>query len=90
MALIILTLVFIFCWWFIGKRPELFVRIFPYAQKRYLTDETLHVFSAETPNGKEAELVNEGLPERDKVIRFFRLALLAVFLLIMVYLLFVH
>ena len=86
-AQIILTAVFIFFWQFIGKYPELFVKIFIYAQQQYPAKQILHVFSAETPNRKEAEFINESLPER-QVTRFLRFALLILFSLITVYLLF--
>ena len=87
---VILILIFIFLWWFIGKYPDVFVRIFPYMRERYLNVERLKVFSAETSNGDEAEFINENLPEKNKVIRFFRIVLSTMFFAIMIYLLFYH
>ena len=85
---IIIALSFFFLWWLIGKFPDTCMRIFPHIVKRYLEEDILHVFSAETSNGKEAEFINEGLPEKNKVIKFLRIILSLIFLLVIICLLF--
>jgi hypothetical protein len=62
--------IFIVLWRLIGKYPESIVRMFPFIGQR-VVENILHVFSAETSLGKESEFINERLPEKDKVIKFF-------------------
>ena len=44
----------------------------------------MDVFSAETAQGKEAEFINQQLPERNKAIKFFRLLLLMLYMVAVV------
>lgn len=60
-------------------------QLFPFIYKRIRSIENiLNVFSAETSLGKEAEFINEGLPDRNKIVKFFRLLLLTLYLVIMI------
>lgn len=88
LIIILLILVFILVWWFIGKYPERIAKTFPFIRERDVVDSTLHVFSAETPDGKEAEFIDEQLPAKNKFVRFFRTILIAVYFLIIAYLIF--
>jgi len=83
-----LVLSFVLFWYLIGKYPESIARVFPFMRNRIPSDQTLHVYSAETPDGKEAEFINDMLPERTKTIRFFRAILFTVYLFITIYLIF--
>ncbi|MBI3354957.1 MAG: hypothetical protein HY034_08745 [Nitrospirae bacterium] len=71
--LILLFGVFIALWRLIGKHPESIIKMFPFINKRIdwkisNIENNLHIFSAETLTGKEAEFINERLPEKNKVI----------------------
>lgn len=63
-------------WRYIGKRPEAILKFLPQIDKRIYEENLLDVFSAETARGKEAEFINQRLPERNKIVKFFRLLLL--------------
>ncbi|MFC1533248.1 hypothetical protein ACFLZG_00160 [Thermodesulfobacteriota bacterium] len=85
---IIIVLAFFSLWWLIGKFPDVCIKIFPYMRKQYLNEDKLHVFSAETSSGDEAEFTNEGLPDKNKAIKFFRIILFLIFLAVIFCLLF--
>ena len=85
---VIIALAFFSLWWLIEKFPNACIKIFPYMKRRYLDEDTLHVFSAETSSGDEAEFIDEGLPEKNRIIRFFRIILSLVVFTVILYLLF--
>ncbi len=85
---ILLFSIFITLWRLIGKHPESIIKMFPFIDKRINGEDVLSVFSAETPIGKEAEFINERLPDKNKVIKFFRFLLLTFYLLIIACLIF--
>ena len=87
-TLTILTLIFVLIWLFISKYPNFILRLLPYMRNRFVNDQSVHVLSAETPNGKEAEFINEGLPEKNKIKHFFRAALILVYFIIMIYIIY--
>ena len=89
-SLFLLTAVTVVLWRLIGSYSR---RISGYFLKR-LRNDTLNepwsrfaVFSAETANAKEAEFINDSVPEK-KVARFFRLLLLLSYLILAVLLFF--
>ena len=79
---IITVMAFISLWWLIGKFPDVFIKIFPYMRQN-LNEGKSNVFSAETSNGDEAEFTNEDLFDKNKAIKFFRI-LLSLILLILI------
>jgi hypothetical protein len=79
---------FIALWRLIGRRPESVIKLFPFFRKRIQGESILHVFSAETLIGKEAEFINERLPQKNAVIKFFRFLLVTLYVIIIVCLIF--
>ena len=88
--LIISIIAFISLWWLIGKFPNAFIKLFPHMTRRYLNEDTLHIFSAETSSGDEAEFINEGLIDKNKAIKFFRIILSLIFLIFIICFLLYH
>jgi hypothetical protein len=76
--------VVVMLWRLIGKRPESILKLFPQIERRINGDNLMDVFSAETAQGKEAEFINQQLPERNKAIKFFRLLLLMLYMVAVV------
>lgn len=89
-AIIVILLfgIFIALWRLIGKHPESIIKMLPFIDKRIDGENILHVFSAETSIGKEAEFINERLPDKNKVIKFLRFLLLTFYILIIACLIF--
>lgn len=65
------------------------LRLFPLFRNRDITDETLHVYSGETASGKEAEFIDDKLPEERKIVRFFRIILATLYFVVVLYMLLV-
>ena len=95
----LLVLAFILVWWFIGRYPELLIRcvnFFPLFKKgveermKNYVEYQLHVYSAETANGQEAEYLDETLPKKNKIVRLFRVILIGMCSLILAYLVFIR
>jgi hypothetical protein len=88
-ALIILMLpIFVFLWKFIEKGPALFAKMADLLQKQNSMAAWLNsllLFSATTPDNREAEFIDEPLPEQRKLIRLLRALLIIGFLLFAVY-----
>lgn len=87
--LIFLILTFILFWWFIGHPPGPLAKLFLFIREKYVIGCALHIFSVETPNGKEAEFLDDKLLEKSKIVWFFRIILITVYFVIMVYLIFI-
>lgn len=85
--IVTIILAFIVLWWLIGKFPDAFVKTFPFIKNEYLNKKLLHVFSAETSNGDEAEFINESLIDKDKAIKIFRIILSLIFFILIIWLL---
>ena len=86
----IIILAFISLWLLIGKFPDAFIKIFPFMRKLLLHENVLHVFSAETSRGDEAEFTNDELPDKNKVVNIFRIILSLIFFIFIVCLLLYH
>ena len=86
-TLLILSIpAFVLLWRLIGKAPNYIARILEHMRENATNSfpqelsQMLHVFSAETTSGTEAEFINEYLPENSKIVRFLRIVLIAIYL----------
>ena len=50
--------------------------MFPFLKNKDRSQDLIHAYSSETVNGKEAEFIDELLPEKQKAVRFFRILFL--------------
>jgi hypothetical protein len=88
-SIMLLILVSVFLWSFIGKHPEFPARILSRLKRAEAMDYELfdlsHVFSAETADGKEAEFIDDKLYDKRKIVRFSRAILVILCILLIVY-----
>jgi len=88
LALIVpLLLLLIYLWKLAEKSPALFAKMLQQRNAMAAWLNTLLVFSATTPDNREAEFIDDRLPEQRRLIRVLRALLIVSYFLLTIYLL---